>query len=529
MNILFVDDNPIVLEGMTRGLDFEKIGIDKVFTATSADEARNMLRQVSCQIVVADIEMPGENGLSLLEWINGFDSSIVTIFCTSYADFNYARKAVSLHSFDYFLKPVDYHALTELLTRAAKEAQSRHAISERREYAEYWADDSSNRLRDFWFRLLYAMNEFTPEETMEEVRARHLPYTLGDLFILVILRMDIESGPVSGLTPTMEEFVLVNILNELLENHGLKAETVFRKSDNEMIFILKDSAESPLRPEECFHQIISVLSDQLMNYCNIYYRALVPLTSAAESIGEMEEWESDDIHSKNTVQVPAAARPGSAGYDLSEEMAEMEAHILAGRWNDLQQYIHLTLHNILETKDYSRKTLSSFGVDVKQVLYSVLREKHINAHELFCQDEAERLQAISLRSARDLEYYLNYLINESQKQMEFSENKNALIRKVLVYIDENYTKEITRQMLGDLVCLNPVYLSRLFKEYTGQPIYNYIVDRRIRQAKVLLSDSSAAISDVAAAVGYDNYSYFSRIFKEKTGLSPKEYQQERTA
>lgn len=79
MNILLVDDNRYVLEGIKAGIDFRKLGIENVFMITSAPEAKEIIRKVKIDIVLSDIEMPEESGLELLEWINSYDKNIVTM------------------------------------------------------------------------------------------------------------------------------------------------------------------------------------------------------------------------------------------------------------------------------------------------------------------------------------------------------------------------------------------------------------------------------------------------------------------
>ena len=77
-----------------------------------------------------------------------------------------------------------------------------------------------------------------------------------------------------------------------------------------------------------------------------------------------------------------------------------------------------------------------------------------------------------------------------------------------------------------MVYLSADHLARVFKKETGETLVKYITDKRIHAAKELLSDTKTPISQVASEVGYDNYSYFTKIFKEKTGVSPGDYRKQ---
>ena len=108
MNILIVDDDRFVLEGIKKGIDWHSMPFEEVFTAQSVAEAKQILQSVSIGVLVSDIEMPQENGLALLRWIRQQRLALESIFLTCYADFNYAQQAVELGTFHYFLKPIEY-------------------------------------------------------------------------------------------------------------------------------------------------------------------------------------------------------------------------------------------------------------------------------------------------------------------------------------------------------------------------------------------------------------------------------------
>lgn len=151
MRILLVDDEEDILEGMLAGIDFAALGFDWVHTAGSAQEAREILEKEPVDILLTDIEMPGESGLELLDWLRQQNSDIVTMFCTSYANFDYAKKAVEMHSFDYYLKPISYDDLRAHLEAAVREVRKKHSESAYRQMGEYWLKGppgKPNRLLD---------------------------------------------------------------------------------------------------------------------------------------------------------------------------------------------------------------------------------------------------------------------------------------------------------------------------------------------------------------------------------------------
>ncbi len=92
---------------------------------------------------------------------------------------------------------------------------------------------------------------------------------------------------------------------------------------------------------------------------------------------------------------------------------------------------------------------------------------------------------------------------------------------VVVHVDE----PLTLDKISKGVYLNKSYISHIFKKVTGINFVHFITDVKMDRAKILLMDESRKISDVAATIGYSNAEYFSRVFKNLTGLTPSEYRE----
>lgn len=100
---------------------------------------------------------------------------------------------------------------------------------------------------------------------------------------------------------------------------------------------------------------------------------------------------------------------------------------------------------------------------------------------------------------------------------------NDLIRRAMLYISKNYSSNITLENVATHVHLNPAYFSSLFKQAAGSSFKEYLNMIRIEEGKRLLSNTDYSIIDIAIAVGFEDQSYFSKVFKKYTGLTPKQY------
>jgi len=106
---------------------------------------------------------------------------------------------------------------------------------------------------------------------------------------------------------------------------------------------------------------------------------------------------------------------------------------------------------------------------------------------------------------------------------------NPLLDNINSYIEENILYDFSMDELASAFNYNEKYLGRLFKSKTGHSIKEYCNALRIENAKKLLTDSRISVADIAGQVGYNNVTYFNRVFKTVTGLSPRQYRQEHTS
>ena len=121
------------------------------------------------------------------------------------------------------------------------------------------------------------------------------------------------------------------------------------------------------------------------------------------------------------------------------------------------------------------------------------------------------------------------LIDEEQEKQECikgceGEERGRIIFRVIAYLQEHLSEDITLQILADKFHLNPTYISQLFKNETGINYYAYLTQLRINKAKAILAVNDEHITHVAQQVGFCDYRVFSKAFKNHTGISPSRYQ-----
>ena len=168
MNVLIVDDQQAVIDSLRKEIHWRELSVDKVYTALSAREARMALRNFEVDILLTDIEMPEEDGLSLFRWTRENDPHVVGIFLTAHADFRYAQEAIHMGGFDYILQPFKGEDVEAALKKAAGNVRSR-AVAQLRATPENRRSRRGNML-DGLIQKLNLGNDGALDEAFREMR-----------------------------------------------------------------------------------------------------------------------------------------------------------------------------------------------------------------------------------------------------------------------------------------------------------------------------------------------------------------------
>ena len=116
---------------------------------------------------------------------------------------------------------------------------------------------------------------------------------------------------------------------------------------------------------------------------------------------------------------------------------------------------------------------------------------------------------------------IDYLVPE-EKEVP-SDTLRGIVRQAALYVDQHYFEEITLASLSDLYNVEHSYFSKVFRQEIGKNLILYLTQKRIEKAKEYMKKSEINLTEIAFMVGYDDYTYFSRVFKKNAGKSPREY------
>lgn len=185
------------------------------------------------------------------------------------------------------------------------------------------------------------------------------------------------------------------------------------------------------------------------------------------------------------------------------------------------------LEQWVDQEFYLLDALSSELIDlvVKQVKYPKFSHTLSTAKEFgFDSEKLDLSQAryyFRMTAVMRLEKSMVQLIYGLKKEHQYQNPR--IVNQVKQYLDEHYADKITLDELAKQIPISRSYLTILFKQDTGKTVWEYLMDVRMRTAKLLLLDHNLKIYELANRIGYENSEHFSKLFKEYYGVTPKEY------
>lgn len=525
MNVLVVDDQLNVLKGIENGVHFRELGVDKVFFASDSGQARDILGSETVDIVLSDIEMPGENGISLITWVLKTYPDIVCIMLSSHADFSYAQASIRLGCFDYLLQPVPYEQIEACLGRALQELYERRKRSQIYSLGQLLKTNETEMMNHV-ISGIFSRKEEDRAGALSTLNAIGYPL-LGTTLVqsVVILLKNFSFGESS----CYSERAIHKAILEAVKNSGITYPIVplshinpFREFCLTLFCTNQDKPDISAEMFQVFYKKLTEMlpDDELMCYVG----QIVPLSAAREEYRRVR---------KTLVEENIGRRPSlylsSDEYVMLSHTANLAECI--PRWKNLLKMGNKRMMEkeieafIRTTEESSRKKymdLCELHQHLTHIFFSYLYEHDADVTGLFTREYTYMDYMDCFASAQGLRKGVQYMLNA----IDALQTRNAPmsdVEKARMYIAENITNPITVTKVSEHVNLSAEYFTKLFKRETGQNIKEYIIQSKISAAKDMLEHSNMSISMIALELGYSNFSHFTQVFKKYEKMTPSEY------
>lgn len=526
MNILIVDDEFYIVQGIVKNTNWNNLGIDKVSVAYSMKQAQDIFLNQQVEILLSDIEMPRGTGLELIEWAQDNGYSPVSLLLTGHKRFDYAQKAVQMQCIDYILKPVEISILEAQILRAVKKVQENALQNNANKIAESWNAKKEHIIESSWRELFTNSTPLTDEQMQKSFEGIDISFDYAnDSFYLILINIH----PIKNSEASDSDIPIGTIQTIIQERfYSEKRPPLIKISSNTLVILCQ--AEAFKSFEDCYAACSTLLSDLLLSTSckyNIYPGDCVAINHIREAYQILCKFK-DNILPNDSIVLPVDASASSVSLNLKTIDS---SNISLDQW--LEWLLQLNSGKIIDdinlSLDYKAayypiSLIKTIYLGIMKTIFSALESKQISANEMFPKlvSHADFIQEASSRDT--FMQWINALLNNTEELLSAENNSDSIIDSVKKIVKDKISSfELNRSFIAAQIHLNPDYLSYLFHKEAGQSLSNYIMNERIVLAKRLLKTTNKTLQDISEMTGFSNGSYFHKQFKRLTGMTPHQY------
>lgn len=526
MRVLVVDDDMAVVEVIGTSVNWNKMGINDVQTAYNADKAKQILRSMPVDIVISDIEMPMESGLDLLKWYREEHISGKFLLLTCHESFHYATEAIKYHAEEYLMKPFNVEMMEMVLQKLVKEIKVEQKNAENSQYGEWVRKNKHEVNLIFWNSVFSGRLVLTEENLHKELTDRHLSIDLGRKYYLVVSRITNLETDLSQYKREMILFIYENIHSEILNGMPENEKVVYFEQQGIFYFVtVCDEQEEPVLKQKCDELIrrsagllSSTVTCCISNPCKI--SEMYSAFHRVEAIMENDiVYYGKTFGENQVVQIATEYQPAL-------QLSVMDEYLNQKNKIGFMDYLKKELNKKVNQRILDGETLKSIRDEIQQAVYAHLAREGIQITFILGDAMSLQIAEKANRSVLDMMRWVNYLLERIFEYEKKVQKPQSIIDEINQYIHEHYWEDIGRNEIGAQFYLVPEYLAKMYKKKTGKNLKDYINEYRLEQAGKLLNNYEMMVSDVAVKVGFDNFSYFSTLFKKYHGMTPNEYRKQ---
>lgn len=526
-SILIVDDERIIREGIVKLMPWEQLKIDTVLQARDGRQALALAEEARPDIILTDICMPDMDGLVFVRELLAlglrkdriqYEPRIVIL--TGHDRFDYAQQSCKLGARDLLLKPVDEAVLMQVLARQVEAIDRQRDEQSQQKQLEQQLELQVATTK--WLRLEQITHQAFEQDLLNQEDLvwlkRNEPRLLGSYRIGLI---GVEGlAAMTADDRDLARFGLLQLARQILDTNQIGL-TLSMPSEPVFLCWLFTDDENQLI-ERC---------DQLCSLADREYHLVVKigLSHLAESITESRTcWQEAHAALKSGQAI------GSHVYLVDDKTRtnltlktvytskRQRLDILSEDWQLQEDVAELTelLPKLAEPADWIRKECGELAL---QFHWRQIRQRHMDASTVNRESFDHFLHDLASLEPAQACKRLNSYIQEAMLLSETKVCAHPVVQQAIQHIKSHLKDDLSVAGLADILHVSPNYLSRIFRQATGEGCNEYIIRKRMEMAQSMLTQTNLRTYEIAEQVGYQDKNYFSLTFRKFTGQSPTDY------
>lgn len=456
---------------------------------------------------MTDIKMPDMDGLELISEIRKKNKDAQIIILSNYRDFDYARQAIRFGVSQYLIKSeINEKNLMDTLKSLTFVHESKPDTS----------SDLTEKQQKYIQKQIVNMQNCTPSLKMFALPAAGL-FSQQEYYLMCCSCdvSQLESDTVNMLEKMLNSLIVSRFHGAVYSTEVLRQKLIsgvvlpVQQLNGKGADYLMEQGKLLIRNVKQYNDVDLTIGISLPGDC-----ARFPaMFTEAELARQNCFFTSQDISLYNTKFSQKKDKPPKVG------LAAIKALIDSTNWQGLKDYIADIFAKLRDLEKY--EYLQSCYIDFLFIAKSLCEEYHVNdfSSDKFDYESLSVIPTIELVEDHVCNLYCE-LFNVIQN---VSGGHSYYVKACLAFITNNYHTSITLNDAAKTTNISSSYLSLIFKQEMGINFSDYLTQYRIEQAKRLLTTTNLHVYEIAQKVGFSSPYYFSRVFKDVTKMTCKDY------
>lgn len=526
IKIIIIDDEPLICELICRLVEWDTMEVELTGIANDGIRALELLKQHRPEIAIIDIRIPEIDGIAVMKYANDLGLPTRFIVISGYKKFEYAQQALCLNVSNYLVKPINKKELLDSIIHLCAEINESKKKSN---FADKLQTQLVTQRHVMYDSLLSNLNNKSwcfdnIDDANNKLSLRLCP----GKFRIFIIKLDMRFVELG------QSKMLLDHIEQIFDHSNFKdcfEFGVHRQNDTRLVFL----GNYPNESSSAFHNCIDITAKRALNYISAY-------DSCNITIGVSGETDSLSTLPERYLEAVSAV----------EHRRTVGANNIIYYFSNIP---HIPISNVLDNQNIKLLSAAIGGLDPQMLTRAIKTIFSIENSSLFDQHTFvlatsvvhtffELLGSLGFQSNNflndkaELLFLLDNEIRQSVIENEL-ENKLPTVLKDFIescmswddkyvtvakgYIKDGYSSAITLEDVAQIVHLNPVYFSTLFKSKTGTTFTNYLQEVRIEASKNFFKTTRHSVKEVCKMVGYSDVQYFTKLFKKEIGVTPSSF------
>ncbi len=537
LKVLIVDDDMPMRTSLKTLIDWESNGYVICGDVANGSNAITFMSKCQPDIVITDMNMPIMDGVELIEYLQEKLPHVKIIALSGYDDFDYVRQSMKKGAVDYLLKhKLTADVLLEVLNTVRTSILKERKERDDRKFKQEILASATDIIRHTFVNKLI-QGEFSDTESI----AAELKYADIDIELRNLVVVAVEIDDYSFL----KEKYNPKELNRLIKTFMDLSKNILQESGKALIEHVKDGdfiiifsfgySASTLFVSNRVVNDISRIKTSLKRYLNITasfgVSKLCPdIIELSKSYKEAKELLRDKFYmGKDKVFTHEPLKTEDEKYFSLELKDERKIMLLAKFYkkDELNDFI-TGLFDEMKKRNVRHHYVQMVTAELVNIARRVAREMGVDFTGLFSGKEVPHDIVTKYDTANDIKQWVLGIFEKLACAIERREIKahySDITLKAIKYIGQHYNTNISLNDAAEFSGVSSAYLSRVFKEDTGKGFVEYLNNYRIEKAKILIQGGDIVIKEIYSDLGFNNYNYFFKVFKEYVGMTPNDYEE----